>query len=574
MPFPTVITSREPIPIDPLASLPAHVTVRPSELQITAFSVGIRRWIKRGCFEDKYSEYLPSEGGVQAQRITGSSLGVAALEYSEILDILAYPDYYVSDTSAKTDVPVVTIVPPSSQLNSETASTSQLPSSLSHMSPSILVRSHVSAVPSPLRNDALSSTSNREENGRLNTEVGTAPRLVRRGVHFAEDEDDALPLHIIRMKRKREERARFLSSEQRRRELEARQASQAAEDERRRRELERMEREKALQERKAKEDERKQRIYLEQVAAARLTRISRHRQSLYVTWITLPNFVNQGTGQVLCTTCRVHGRASSSPGSPPHSSSGSSRAPSDTGQPTGGRTYPLRPSSQSEDGLSGSRGKRDSAVAQGYLRPPTARNPTYPMWPNNFLAVPSMHVMPPYRLPMDPSFSMDMPLLPPVPPFMMQQYPRRSSRQSSPGRSNSSSSPVGTSINSSSERDDQSRRIGSSSSPSPSSSWSSGFFAASPSGRHSTVPHTESRRASMPPQVPKGDRPEATSASLATSRSARGRLQAIPQQQVQLPSPWTALPTQSGRLPMSMPLTRQENGAHGTNHGRKQTFIL
>ncbi len=409
-------------------------------------------------------------------------------------------------------------------------------------------------------------------------------------MHFAEDEDDALPLHIIRLKRKREEKARFLYSEQRRRELEVRQASQAAEDERRRRELERMEREKALQERKAKEDERKQRIYLEQVAAARVRRELNRAGASNGTTGSLPaSSSSSGSLRDMDQTSKFresrHGsgslydmpgsrRASSSPGSPPHSSSGSSRAPSDTGQPTGGTTYPLRPSSQSEDGLTGSRGKRDSAVAQGYPRPPTVRNPTYPMWPNTFLAVPSMPAMPPYRLPMDPSLSMDMPLLPPAPPFMMQQYPRRSSRQSSPGHSNSSSSPVGTSINSSSERDDQSRRIGSSSSPSPSSSWSSGFFAASPSGRHSIIPHQESRRASMPPQVPKGDRPEATPVSLASSRSARGRLQALSQQQVQLPSPWTALPTQSGRLPMSMPLTRQENGAHGTSHGRKQTFIL
>ena len=141
MSFPYVVTSREPIPIDPLASLPAHVTPWPSqELQISTFSVGIRRWIKRHCFEDKNSEYLPSEEGVQARRITGSSLGVAALEYSEILDILAYPDDYASDTSAaKTDVPVVTIVPPSSQLNSEPASSSQLPSSPSHMSRTFII---------------------------------------------------------------------------------------------------------------------------------------------------------------------------------------------------------------------------------------------------------------------------------------------------------------------------------------------------------------------------------------------------------------------------------------------------
>lgn len=411
----------------------------------------------------------------------------------------------------------------------------------------------------------------------------TAPRLVRKGVHFAEDEDDALPLYIVRMKRKREEKSKFLVSEQRRRELDTQQALQASEEERLRKELERMDREKSLQERRAKEDERRQRLYLEQVAA------TRRRRELNRAGLSTGNSPSSSAGSLRDVDHAIksresrHGSSSqydipdsrTSPGSPPHSSSGSSRAPSDTGQPER-----FRPSStHSDGGFSGTRSRRDSALAQSNFRPQAARNPTYPMWPNNYLApplpsVPSMPVMHPYMFPMDPSLSMDMPLLPPVPPFMMQQYSRRSSRQSSAGHSNSSSSRVGTSIsiNSSSERVDQ--RIRSSGSPS-SSSRSSGLFTAPSSARHSSVPNGESRRASMPPQVPKSDRLEATSAaSLPTSRSARGRLQAIPQQQVQLPSPWTALPTQNGRLPTSMPRTYQENTSHSSNHSRKQTFIL
>lgn len=134
--FPYVVTSHKPVPIESMASLPAHVTVWPSKsLHVTAVSVGIKRWINRPCFEETHSEYVPSGDGVKARRVTGSSLGVAAIEYSETLDILAYPDYYTSDTPVgKTDVPLVTVIPPSSQLNSEIPPSLQPPSSASHMS--------------------------------------------------------------------------------------------------------------------------------------------------------------------------------------------------------------------------------------------------------------------------------------------------------------------------------------------------------------------------------------------------------------------------------------------------------
>jgi hypothetical protein len=135
-PFPYVVANRKPVPIESLSSLPTHVTVWPSKaLHVSTFSVGLKRWITRPCFEETHSDYFLSEDGVKARPIIGSSLGVATIEYSETLDILAYPDYYASDTAvAKTDIPVVTVVPPSSQLNSEIASSPQPPSSTSHMS--------------------------------------------------------------------------------------------------------------------------------------------------------------------------------------------------------------------------------------------------------------------------------------------------------------------------------------------------------------------------------------------------------------------------------------------------------
>ncbi|KAK2466277.1 hypothetical protein APHAL10511_001919 [Amanita phalloides] len=609
--FPFVIRSRKPIPNDPLASLPLHVTVWPSKaLQVNSFSIGIRRWVTRPCFEDTHCEYLPSEEGIVVQRVTGTSFGVAAIEFSEALDILAYPDYYTSDTpAAKADVPAVTIVPPSSQLNPETAPEPEPPSSTSVMSPSILVRNHVSAVPSPLRNNALSSMEKAVTAVPI-ADNGSAPHLVRRGVHFAEDEDDAIPLHIVRMKRKREEKAKFLRSEQRRREVDARKALKDEEEERRRRELEKIERDKILQQRKAKEEERKHRAYLEQVAAARQRRESNRHGSLNIVAGGSPSDSlrdvdhSSKSRHKSSSDIPVSRKASSRPGTPPHSSSGSSRPPSVNGQsiPTSGEKNSVRPVStysvHSEDGLSGTR--------QGNFRPPTVRNSTFPLWTNNLLvppALPSMPVMPPFMLPMDPSLSMDMPLLPPVPPFMMQQYSRRSSRQSSPGHSspghsspgrsspgrsspgrsspghsspghsspghaNSSSSRVGTSINSSSERGDHSARFANSLPPSP-SSRSSGFFNPSTSARPSS--NIESRRASMPPQVLKGEHSKTTPSARPTeSKSARGRLQATSQQ---FPSPWTALPTQTGRLPMAMPST-QESQVNNTSHSRKHAFIV
>ncbi|KAF8621657.1 hypothetical protein AX15_007671 [Amanita polypyramis BW_CC] len=593
--FRSLVTNRRSMTVDVPASLPSDVTTWPSKThQFTSFSLGVRRWISRPCFEDTHIEYLSSEEGFVTRRISGTSLGVAAIDYSDILDILAYPDYYTSDTpAARADLTDVTVIPPSTQLNPETSATLQPSPNSNLMSSSIFVRNHVSAVPSPLRNDALSSTFEEKEGNGGSNVLPSPP--VRRGVHFAE-EDDTLPLHIVRMKRKREEKARFLRSENRRRELEARQTLKVANEERKRRELEQMEREKALQEKKAKEEERKQDSYLEQVAATRLRReanragASGGTASAVATTSSLASLrdsdysskfreVRHRSGPVYDVP-PVSRSASSNPGTPAHSSSGSSRSPSVTGQPTassGEKRSSIRSASQylthpSGDLPFGARNRRDSAASLTH-RPPALRNSTYPMWTGGLPVLP-VPVMPPYMMPIDPSLTMDTPLLPPVPPFMMQQHSRRSSRQSSPGHSNSSSSRMGTSINSSSERVDQSSRFGHSISPSPSSSRSSGFFT-TPSVHRSGVSDAELRRASMPPQVTNNNHVSATrSQPLPSSRSSRGKFQSVSQQQIQLSNPWTALPTQTGRLPIAMPATRQENRVHTPSNGHRQTFIL
>ena len=104
----------------------------------------------------------------------------------------------------------------------------------------------------------------------------TTPTTTKRGVRFVEDgKEDQVPLaYVLRTKKKREEKAKFLREQQERR---------AWEEEKRKQDLERMQREKERREwekerkiwekeKKAIEDERKARLYTEEVAAARKRR--------------------------------------------------------------------------------------------------------------------------------------------------------------------------------------------------------------------------------------------------------------------------------------------------------------
>lgn len=561
-----IVTTRRSVSRDPLASLSPYDIPWPSKtLQITPYSVGVRRWIARPCFEDAHNVYFPSAEGIVARQVSGTSLGVPALDYSDALDTLADPSYYSPDASS-TEIPIVTVVPPSTP---EMTLSPQPPSTTANlMSPSILVRNHVSAVPSPLRHDALSSLSNRKEDNRPSNVENVPPaNPVRRGVHFVDDEDDALPLHLIRMKRKREEKAKFLRSEQRRREVEAWQTLRVAEEERRRRESERIEMEKDLRERRAQEEANRQRLYLEEVNAARLRRelnrvgvspsgsmnslapssSTRHlRERDRASRPREARYSRSNSGHDVLSLSRGE---SSSIGTPAHSSSGSSKAPSVTGQPTStsnDRSGAVRPAFMHHSSEEISQSRRNSTIGQGSLRPSASRLSTYPMWPNGVF-VPPVSLVPPYMMPIDPSLSMDMPLLPPVPPFM-QQYHRRSSR----GSSNSSSSRAATSSNSSVERLDQ-FRLGHSLPPSSSSSRSSGIALVPPTHRHSTS-YAELRRASIPP--PTGESETLSASHSQPSAMTKRRPHAASKQQPQPPNPWTALPTKTGALPVAMPRTR------------------
>jgi len=81
-----------PVPL-PALNLPDHEAIYPPKsAQIFLASPGIRRWISRPCFEDRFSVFLPSQDGVKQTPVVGS-LAVAALEYSELLDAMVDPDF-------------------------------------------------------------------------------------------------------------------------------------------------------------------------------------------------------------------------------------------------------------------------------------------------------------------------------------------------------------------------------------------------------------------------------------------------------------------------------------------------
>ena len=60
--------------------------------QISSASLGIQRWITRPCFEERFSVYLPTDSGIQCHPVS-SSVAVAALEYTEYLDVMVDPDF-------------------------------------------------------------------------------------------------------------------------------------------------------------------------------------------------------------------------------------------------------------------------------------------------------------------------------------------------------------------------------------------------------------------------------------------------------------------------------------------------
>ncbi|KAJ6539433.1 hypothetical protein B0H19DRAFT_1269745 [Mycena capillaripes] len=546
-----------PTPVDPPSPLWFNDRVLPTTMMLSPSSAGLRRWMVRPCFEERIAVWIPVNGVVTSQPVVSSSLAaVAELEYSAALDAMI--GFGVPPVEPSPVAPVPTSQP---QLTvATTAAVRNTP---------------FQAVPSPLRNSALKSAPSKSP-------VSEAPPLASADppapsptaapttsrVRFVEeDKEDVIPLgYALRLKKRREEKAKFLREEQERRAFEEERAKQEVERLKREQERRQWEEEKWAweKEKRAMEEERKQRIYAEEVAAARLRREHQRAGGGYgssasnadllvssssTTSLREERNKHDESGRYSRALHDQHGQRrqasepavpqhSSTPSSSPHTSSpGSSRPPSIGGHQAGTLPKSSRPpsvhTSSSEDARqqpnSTSTGKRSSMASLPGKSSGFDWSSTYPTWS---ASNPSLQIPP---MPPVPMYAMDMPLLPPTPPFMLHQYPRPRS-QNSNGGSSPSGSPSRSRLpsNASSERVNvpQQQHRQSSSSRRGSSSSSS-----RPDVSHQRRSSDDARRASLPPPKPSSMR------SQSSTPLSRGR-PPIPSsyQAPPLPSPWTAPP--------------------------------
>ena len=94
-----------------------------NKMWISLSSPGLHRWRSRPCFEDRYNVFIPTDEGVFRQRVSGTALAVASLEYSEAIDAMAG---YVDDV-APLPSPATSFTP--EVLLSETCTSVQTPPS-------------------------------------------------------------------------------------------------------------------------------------------------------------------------------------------------------------------------------------------------------------------------------------------------------------------------------------------------------------------------------------------------------------------------------------------------------------
>jgi hypothetical protein len=311
-----------------------------------------------------------------------------------------------------------------------------------------------SSTPSPLRmGHGPEPSPSREPEPEKKAEAVEKPPVerVKRGVRFAEDDkEDVIPIgYVLRLKEQKAQKAKFLQEEKERRAFEAEKARVEAERMQRERERREWENERKAweAEKKAMEDERRQRLFAEEVIAAR-SRRETQRQG-FVPGNSSPTSSNQDTeirkreskkvlrpvyDSQLSTPRRQGSEPNPATPSPSSDSPGSSRPPSVVGQsslrvpksnaPRPSSTY----SSSSEDHRPKDAGsKRNSVDRSSYGGTWSGSNPNL---------VPPVPSLPPSVYPLD------MPLLPPTAPFMLQEYPRSRSRDRERSSSSSRTSPT------------------------------------------------------------------------------------------------------------------------------------
>ncbi|OBZ70192.1 hypothetical protein A0H81_09997 [Grifola frondosa] len=589
-------------------------------------SQGLRKWADRPCFEDRVVVYMPedrpgSHDITYSRVVSASGFGVAALEFSDTLELLAglYDQDFEPEPEAETelfdflqvDMYAPNMTPPLSLTPSSASNASSGPPSPASISSPLAVtptnskaapapvpvasqpRSpHIyKASPSPLRIEQSAVSSSPRATSALSVpsaaQSPTAPSAsvrspappilksaLKPGVRFAEEEkEDQIPLgYVMRIKQKREEKARFLKAERDRR---------VHEDERRRHEEEKrkweQERVQWELERRAAEDERKKRMYADEVANARSRRESqrfpavtggglatgewdreRERKERDMAKYTRPvydpaaHLPRQGSDSsiALASGARTGSRSppvESRPASVHGSASGSVRASSS--RPPSMNVAALTPSSSATDvrqrdrresrvSGSGSGSRRGSMIGETGSHRGRGEPSAPPL--SSLFNTPPMPPLPmpmpmgvPMMMPPMPMYGMDMPLLPPAPPFMLQQFgyrpPQQHQQQMSQQQRSQSSSPTlgrqGLPRSGSADRMSRphSGSVGTAASPSPSRS------------PHEAKPHQHHRRSSA--DVDMQRRPPQTERSLSDDRhsSSSARVRPTPVHSASLP---------------------------------------
>ncbi|EIW82116.1 hypothetical protein CONPUDRAFT_164761 [Coniophora puteana RWD-64-598 SS2] len=411
----------------------------PAPKSIAHSSQGLHRWIDRPCYEERVLLYLPdnASGGLTAHRVPGSHLGVPELDFSDSLQLLAgvtYDNPQPDQPTPPSQQPPHVPSPPASIFPSDASYFPHSPPTM----PAIIPQSPdpVSPQPDPAKMPSTIS----------------APK---RGVRFAEDDkEDQIPLgYVLRIKQRREEKARFLQQEKVRRDKED--AERLKREERTRQEAEqlRFERDQERQRQAQIDEARRKQSWAEEVKATRFRRESARAGH--------PSSPAPSNTERSRSTSRDPSRRRSQPqnqSQSPHSTQ--RRAPEVSPSP------PIPQHSSSSHSLAGSiRNSRPPSVYSSYTNSSedirsrdsgrfNKRNTIgvdpmmvqYPMW-NGPPVPPMMPMMPmphasPYMshtpmgtpiptFPSVPVFApLDMPLLPPSAPFMMGQSSRRNSSSS------------------------------------------------------------------------------------------------------------------------------------------------
>lgn len=408
-------------------------------------SEGLGNWVARPCYEDRVLVWTREElsGQIVTSSISGSQFGVAALEFSESLQILAG---LLSDIDDGFDPPAE----PQPESSRPASGTAAVASPLTEkLSPSVAVADSKFS-PLTLAVDSLDESKKRTSN--VKAAEPTPTPTVKRGVRFAEDgKDDKIPLgYVLRIKKKREEKAKFLREEREKRELEegrrTREDRRAREEERRLWEAQMREQE---EERKARElhkkkieEEKRQQNYASELQASRARREASRAghtfSSSLVRDIERDKSASRDAhpSELPSTRQRTSDLKVSSASLSPHDGSPASSMPATPGSQHSFSRPPSVYSTQttSSDDARGRDGRHISKRTFAAFDPskqlslplsnPRASLLPYNPWGN--MPVPPFTIPPVSPLPVAPMmaipfYSLD-PLLPPSPLFMMNQF--------------------------------------------------------------------------------------------------------------------------------------------------------